>query len=302
MSATTTSTPATAPSTMPVIPPVRPEAGQEFLARNTSTTKRGSRLTNIVGPTAVFGMVLGVWYYMSLSGLPKHKRFLMPQPHKIIESFVTDDLKGSRAKILTSTFLSAQVAVYGLVIAIAIGLAVAVLMSQKKWVEKSLWPYVIAMQAIPILTITPLIGGLVGFSFRARLLVTVIIALFPIISNTLFGLLSVDQSLHDLFKLHGASRLTRLVRLQLPAAMPSIFAGFRISAGLAVIGSIVGDTFFRQGKPGLGSQVDVYRNYLQGPQMWTCIILAALLGLLFFWVFGLLNQKAVGHWHESTRA
>nr|MDT0665392.1 ABC transporter permease subunit [Micromonospora sp. DSM 115978] len=72
------------------------------------------------------------------------------------------------------------------------------------------------------------------------MIVCVLIALFPIISNTLFGLHSAERSYHDLFKLNGAGRLTRLWKLQLPASMPAVFAGFRISAGLAVIGAIVG--------------------------------------------------------------
>jgi NitT/TauT family transport system permease protein len=274
----------------------------ELVERDTPRPKAKSfNPVDLIGPLVVFGLVIGLWYFMALAGLPKFKRFLLPQPHKIISSFVTDDIPGARAKILTATWLSAQVAMLGLAIAIVLGLLIAVIMSQAKWVEKSLWPYLIAMQAVPILTLTPLIGALFGFSFTARLLVTVIIALFPIASNTLFGLLSVDKGLHDLFTLHGASRWTRLRKLLLPAALPQIFAGFRISAGLAVIGSIVGDTFFRQGKPGLGSQVDVYRSFLQGPQMWACIILAAMLGLLFFAVFDVLNRVAVGKWHESLR-
>ena len=96
----------------------------------------------------------------------------------------------------------------------------------------------------------PLIGVLFGFDFSSRVLVCVIIALFPIVANTLFGLLSVDRSQHELFTLQGASRSTRLWKLQFPAALPAIFVGLRISAGLSVIGAIVGDFFFRQGDPG----------------------------------------------------
>jgi NitT/TauT family transport system permease protein len=283
---------------------VRSDLGDlgEIVERDTPQPKpKGFNPVDLIGPLIVFGLVIGLWYFMSMVGLSKSKRFLLPRPHKIIHSFVTDDIPGARGKILNATWLSAKVALLGLVIAIILGIGIAIIMSQAKWVEKSLWPYLIAMQAVPILTLTPIIGALFGFSFKARLLVTVIIALFPISSNTLFGLLSVDKGMHDLLTLHGASRWTRLTKLQLPAALPQIFTGFRISAGLAVIGAIVGDTFFRQGKPGLGSQVDVYRSFLQGPQMWACIILAALLGLLFFAVFEFFNRLAIGKWHDSIR-
>ena len=95
----------------------------------------------------------------------------------------------------------------------------------------------------------PVIGFAFGFNFRSRVLVCVLIALFPIITNTLFGLLSVDHGQHDLFTLHGAGRWKRLWKLQFPTAPPNIFTGLRISAGSSVIGAVVGDFFFVQGPP-----------------------------------------------------
>ena len=123
----------------------------------------------------------------------------------------------------------------------------AILMSQAKWVERSFYPYAVALQTVPILALTPLIGQFFDYNFRSRVIVCVIISLFPIIANTLFGLLSADQGHHDLFRLHGAGRWTRLWKLQFPGALPAIFTGLRISAGLSVIGAIVGDFFFRRG-------------------------------------------------------
>ena len=91
------------------------------------------------------------------------------------------------------------------------------------------------------------------------------ISFFPIVTNTLFGLLSVDRGQHELFTLQGASRCARgCGSCSSPAALPAIFVGLRIAAGLAVIGAIVGDFFFRQGNPGIGAQIDIYRQRLQG--------------------------------------
>ena len=104
------------------------------------------------------------------------------------------------------------------------------------------------LQTIPILAMVPLFGFWFGFGLGARVLVVVLFAIFPIIANTLFGLQSVDQEHHDLFTLHGASRGTRLWKLGVPpTALPSIFTGLRIAAGLAVIGAIVADFFFQRG-------------------------------------------------------
>jgi NitT/TauT family transport system permease protein len=97
------------------------------------------------------------------------------------------------------------------------------------------------LQTIPILALVPLIGFWFSFGVSSRILVCVLISIFPIVSTTLFGLRGVDRGDHDLFTLYGATRGARLRKLQWPAALPAIFAGLRISAGLSVIGAIVGD-------------------------------------------------------------
>jgi NitT/TauT family transport system permease protein len=131
-------------------------------------------------------------------------------------------------------------------------------------------------------------------------IVCVIISLFPIIANTLFGLLSADQGHHDLFRLHGAGRWTRLWKLQFPGALPAIFTGLRISAGLSVIGAIVGDFFFRRGAPGLGVLITTYQSRLQMEQTFGALILAILLGIVTFWAFGLIGRKVVGSWADNA--
>jgi NitT/TauT family transport system permease protein len=160
----------------------------------------------------------------------------------------------------------------------------------------------VAVQSAPILALTPLIRALIDGTQKQRLFVVVLIAIFPIVSNTLFGLVSADKSQHELFSLQGASRWTRLTKLQFPAALPNIFVGLRISAGLAVIGAVVGDFYFRQGGVvGIGAQIDVYRNRLWGAELITSIIMASVLGLVVFLAFGLLSRRAIGKWHITNR-
>jgi NitT/TauT family transport system permease protein len=253
----------------------------------------------VLGPFVVFLFVVGVWYFISYQLLKPSRRFLMPPPHRVIDVAFLDDR--NRQELLQGLWNSTKVAMVGLAIAIVLGMLFAILMSQAKWIERSLFPYAVVLQTIPILALVPLIGFWFDFNFRSRVIVCVLIAIFPIINNTLFGLLSADQGQHDLFTLHDASRVTRLWRLQLPAGMPAIFAGFRISAGLSVIGAIVGDFFFRQGEPGLGKLIDNYRSRLESEKLFGAIILSSLLGLVVFWVFGLIGNRVVGAWHETGR-
>jgi NitT/TauT family transport system permease protein len=254
-------------------------------------------LTDLVPPALVLMVVLGLWYLVSYVLLSPDRRFLLPPPHTVIEVGFLD--RENVTELLTALLLSAEVAMTGLAIATVLGIGLAILMSQARWMERSLYPYAVVLQTVPILALVPLFGFWFGFGFGSRVLVCVLIAIFPIIANTLFGLRSSNRNLRDLFTLHAATRLTRLVRLQLPGALPAMLTGLRISAGLSVIGAIVGDFFFKQGQPGIGTLIDLYRQRLQSEQLFASVMLSSLLGVSVFWAFGFLTRRLIGDWHES---
>jgi NitT/TauT family transport system permease protein len=262
-------------------------------------------ISDFAGPIIVFILFIGFWYLLSTKLLPPQKRFLLPTPHRVIdEGFLTWSAGTQRGlkPILMSLWDSIKIAVSGLIITIIVGTTLATLMATRRWMERATWPYLVALQSAPILAMTPLIRALIEGIMLQRILVVVLIAFFPIVNNTLFGLLSVDASQHELFTLHGASKFTRLRKLQFPAAMPNIFVGLRISAGLSVIGAVVGDFYFRQGGVvGIGAQIDIYRGRLWGAELIAAIILASVFGLVVFILFGLLSKVAVGKWHTTTR-
>ncbi|HEY3061999.1 MAG TPA: ABC transporter permease [Chloroflexota bacterium] len=270
-------------------------------ARSRPRTRSDSQqVAQIVAPLLVFLLVMGVWLLISYVALEPRRRFLMPPPQDVLLTGLLNPT--NLANILAGLWSTTQVALVGLALAIAIGSVIAIAMIQARWVEWSIYPWAVVLQTIPILAIVPLIGFWFQFGFNSRVLVCVLIALFPIITNTLFGLKSTDQTHHDLFTLQGASRWQRLVKLQLPGALPAILSGWRIAAGLSVIGAIVGDFFFRQGEPGIGRLIDDYRARLQSEQLFASVALSSLLGLVVFWGFGLLGQLLVGSWHESHRS
>jgi NitT/TauT family transport system permease protein len=259
------------------------------------------RFIVLVGPPLVVaGVFLGVWNLLSYVLLDPTQRFLLPPPLQVVKvGFL--NWPHLREILVVGLLPTTQVALTGLAIAIGIGMVLAILMSQAGWIERSLYPYAVVVQTIPIIALVPLIGFLFKYDFKSRVIACVLISLFPIITNTLFGLKSVDSTLEDLFTLHGAGRLTRLRKLQLPAALPAIFTGFRISAGLSVIGAIVGDFFFRQGNPGIGRLIDNYRAQLAAEQLYTAIFFSSLLGIVVFWGFGFLGNRLTRSWHESAR-
>ena len=277
-----------------------PVADEPAAPQSRRPRRSRGRWLSVGGPLAVFALILGAWYFVSYGLLDPDRRFLMPPPQDVLTEAFLDQRVMER--IGEALGRSVQVAFLGLAIAIVIGTVWAVLMSQARWVERSLFPYAVVLQCIPILALVPLIGFWFGFGFQSRVIVCVLIALFPIVINTLFGLQAVEPGQHDLFTLHGASRWTRLRKLQFPAALPAVFIGLRNAAGLSVIGAIVGDLFFKQGEPGIGIVIDNFRARLQGPELFAAIITASLLGLVTFLFFGWLGRRVVGRWYDSRDA
>jgi NitT/TauT family transport system permease protein len=259
--------------------------------------RRASGLVSRFGlPVLVAGVIIGLWYLVSELALNQYQRFMLPPPHRVLEvGFLT---WSNFTALIGALRWTAEVTFIGLAISIAAGVGAALLMSQAKWVENALYPWAVVLQTVPILALTPMLSFFFGFALTPRIIVAVIIAFFPIVSNTLFGLQSADRSMHDLFTLHKVSRWTRLWKLQFPAALPAMFAGFRVSAGLAVIGAIVGEFFFKQGQAGLGTNMSVYTSLTEGEQLWANVLTASLLGIAVFVFFGWLSRRVVGRWYQ----
>ncbi len=248
--------------------------------------------------------VAGVWYLVTLVILDPEIYFILPTPHVVIRDGIFD--WDSLTRTLQSLWETARVTLVGFGLAILLGVFVATLMSQARWIERTLFPYAVVLQAVPIVAIVPLIGLWAGFEFRSKVIVTVIISIFPIITNTLFGLRSVSKEMYDLFNLHTEpstfkTRITRLKKLNSHAAVPAFFAGLRISAGLAVVGTIVGEFFFRAGTAtGLGRLIlEIYRPQAgMGPEFYTAIFITCLLGVSIFWFTGLVSTYFTRHLHQ----
>lgn len=247
----------------------------------------------------VLAAIIGGWYALAYSldnnfASGDGSALIVPPPHRLFEG-----LNGATVeRIADATRISLVTAVVGFVLAALVGVALGIAMSWSRSLASGLWPWLIVLQVTPIIVLTPIIVRVVGPSFSARVLVTVLISFFPIASNTLFGLQSVPRALHDVFTLAGTSRVKRLVRLQLPSASPSVFAGLRVAAGLAVIGAIVGDFFFTRGTPGLGRLITYFFLDTRAGPMFVAAFVASLIGLAFFIVVLVANKVVVEPWHR----
>lgn len=262
--------------------------------------KLSQRTRKLWPPLAVFGALISGWYALAYSlddnfASGDGSALIIPPPHQLFVGLNDSTID----RIISATYISAGTALVGLLTATIIGILVGIIMNLSRSLESALWPWLIALQVTPIIVLTPIIVRVAGPTFGARVLVTVLIAFFPIASNTLFGLRSVSQPLHDVFTLAKCSRSQRLVQLELPAASPAIFAGLRVSAGLAVIGAVVGDFFFTRGTPGLGRLITYFFQDTRSGPMFVTALVTAFLGLGFFVVVETLRRLIVSPWHQT---
>lgn len=221
------------------------------------------------------------------------KSYLLPTPTAVLKAMVQD-----RAELGMAMLKTSAAAFLGFVASTLAGVAFAVALSSSKTIQKAFYPYAVFFQTVPIIAIAPLLVIWFGYGMRTVIASAFVVSIFPVIANTLSGILSTDPALRDLFQLYGASGKDTLFKLRFPAALPQIFTGLRIASGLAVIGAIVGEFI---GGEGLGSVVDVARTQQRVDKVFAAVLLASVLGLALFGVINLLSAVTLKRWHASEQ-
>lgn len=223
--------------------------------------------------------------------------YLLPAPTQVATA-----LWEKRLVLGHAFWVTARAAVAGLAAAAVVGTALAILFSQSRVLRTALYPYVVFLQTVPIVAVAPLLITWSGYGQRTVILVSGMIALFPILSNVTAGLLALDPDHRDLFHLYRAGRWPTLLRLRLPTAMGHLALGLRISCGLAVIGAIVGEFFVGRGSdfPGLGAVMDRWLAMGKTDALIAAVILSSLLGLAMFAAVNLLTDRLLHRYVQGT--
>jgi NitT/TauT family transport system permease protein len=247
-------------------------------------------------PVAVFLAVIFGWG--DACHLFKIPPYILPGPMAVLNAVI------ERRESLWFAFrVTAFEAAGGYVLSIAAGIIIALFFAQSAAIRRSLYPYTILLQTVPIVAIAPLILMWFGSGTRSVMLVAFIICLFPIIANTTQGLISVPRNLVDLFVMSNASRMQMLLDLRLPHAVPSLFIGLRISGGISVIGAITGELFASSnavGQGGLGYSITYANSQLQTDYLFALVLTASALGFLFFFVVVFFEWLLLRQWHEAA--
>lgn len=234
-------------------------------------------------PVLIMLVALGTWelavHMLDIA------RWLLPPPSAIALRFMRTQDLGYHTGL---TLLEAGA---GFAISAVLGIALAAGIANSRFLERGLFPYVIVSNAIPIIAIVPLLNIWLGFGIATKIVIAAIITFFPIVTNTTRGLKAADARILDLMHSINATRRQVFFKVQLPSALPFIFAGFKIAASLALVGAVVGE--FYGADRGLGYLVITAATQLRTDLLFVAIFVLATIGILTFSFFGWLERRAV---------
>ncbi|BDH60226.1 ABC transporter ATP-binding protein [Lysinibacillus sp. PLM2] len=248
-----------------------------------------------LGPIIAFVLFISVWQFVPV--LMDVKPFILPKPTDVLEAAIED-----WHLLWPAMQMTIFEAVIGFILSAVIGIGISILLASSRVLEISLYPYAVILQTIPVVAIAPIVVIWFGSGFNSIVIISFLIGFFPIVSNTLMGLNSVDNNMGDLFKLYNANKWQTMFKLRIPAAMPFIMSGLKVSCTLAIIGAITGEYIagIGGGKGGLGYAITVAAVQLKTPYLFACAIAGALFGIVFYLLVSLLSRLVLKSWHESA--
>ncbi|WP_170357553.1 ABC transporter permease [Ruegeria arenilitoris] len=268
-------------------------AGWWLNTRLASGPYADTRAVRILAPL-IFGLtVIGVWELL-VRGL-EVPLVILPAPSVIWERF-WDSLP-----ILWADFVQTIIkgALSGYVIGCGAAFLMAIAVDRWDFLRLGLLPVGNFVAALPIVGTAPILVMWFGFDWHSKAAVVVVMVFFPMLVNTVAGLREATAMQRDLMETYAATYWQSFLKLRLPAAMPFIFNGLKISTTLALIGAIVAE-FFGSPTLGMGFRISTSVGQLSLDMVWAEIVVAALAGTAFYGVVAMI-EKLVTFWHPSQR-
>ena len=216
--------------------------------------------------------------------------YLVPTPLAIFQAFAADAPGLLRALLATLSVTGAALA-----LACVLGITLAGIMSASRWARAALEPWTVIAQVTPVVAVAPLIIVWIGDPFAAMVVCATVVAFFPVFASTASGLAATPPELLDLFRLNGATTWQTIVRLRLPAAVPYVLSGLRVSGGLALVGAVVAEFVTGAGgvASGLAFRILEAGYRLQTARMFAALALLSAAGLGVSAVLGWVSRRAL---------
>jgi NitT/TauT family transport system permease protein len=254
--------------------------------------ERLNKLLPWISSPALLVLFLAAWQFaVSVAGVSP---FILPPPADVGDSLVT---MFSGSSIWGHIRVTLVEVVAGFAIAVVLGTALGAVLGRMEWLERAVQPAMVAFQVVPKIALVPIFVILFGYGITSKIVITVILAFFPIMLNVLLGVRSVDRGHRDVMRGLGASRWQTFRDLELPSTLPYVFAGAEVGIVFAVIGAIVGE--YLGANQGLGYLVVTSLNALDAPGLYAVIVLLAVLGTVLYLAVTMAKRFVIP-WHDSV--
>ncbi|MBO9454106.1 ABC transporter permease [Paracoccus sp. R12_1] len=262
-------------------------------ALNAWLARFDTRLTRFL-VAVIFGTTLILLWEMIVR-IYQVPSVILPAPSQIAASFAAN------TGILWTDFVQTILrgALTGWLIGASAAILTAIAIDRSPFLQRGLLPIGNFVAALPIVGIAPILVMWFGFDWQSKAAVVVVMVFFPILVNMVAGLAATDPMQRDLMATWAAPYRASLLRMRLPAAMPFLFNGLKITTTLALIGAIVAE-FFGSPTKGMGFRISTAVGRLDLPLVWAEILVAAIAGSLFYGIVALIEKK-VTFWHPSQR-
>lgn len=252
----------------------------------------GRRLAELAYPLGALALAIGGWHAFTVGGIVPS--FLLPTPGRVFWAMVEGAQNPIVWRHLTSTL---QATVLGWLIGSAMAILLAALIAEFKPVERFLIVPLTAIQAIPKVSIAPLVFLWAGFGLEGKTLLVVLICFFPVFANALVGFQAHDRNLIDLMRAAGASRFGRFLEVKIPSAAPQLFAGLEVAVSFALIGCVVME--FIGATRGMGFLIQDASNAFDLPTVFAAILALGLIGVAGNALVRLAHRRVV-FWGKSA--
>lgn len=220
-------------------------------------------------PLLVFAGVIVLWQGVYLLGV--YPKFIIPSPVDVLTKFIEVVADGSLWEHASATIAAT---ISGLFFGALVGVVLGYFIAKQRWLEELLSPLVVTLQSTPVVAYAPLLVIWFGSGLTSKIITSSLIVFFPLLMNTIVAVRQTPPSLRDMMRSMGATRWQVLTKLELPAALPVLFSGLKVSATLAVIGAVVGE--FVNANVGLGKYITIARG-----QYDTALVLVIVFTLAF---------------------
>ncbi len=243
-----------------------------------------------IPPTLALFLLLSIWeIWVRAANVPI---YIFPAPSIIFTRLFQD-----MGFFLSHGMTTLTEALLGFILGATIAMTGATFMAHSRLLERSLLPIAVMIKVTPIVAIAPIFVIWFGFGSFPKILIASLITFFPVLVNGMSGLRNVDPVVLDLLNSLNASRREIYFKLRLPSSMPYLFAAFKISIPLSVIGAVVGEWF--SGDRGLGSVIIVSHANLDMPTLFSAIFVLAGIGVALTIIVFYLEKKVL-RWHDSS--